>query len=281
MASICFYFQPNSGTFGNSNSNSLGKIVMVTNYDPTADSFASSRQAENYDYACSTVPSEGLIHGVECNPVQRSTIQLYTRSGTISKSKIFTDLGLFQLITEGVPFGSGASLGDTALVGELWVTYSLKLSRAKLYQALGEQISHANFSFNVGSDFGAGASTVVADAANHFSMTFTDIDGSNMGVFFPDSLYGKRILVIANINEATNGGLYFTSPVNMTQQDFDLVTASATGAFNVSVYDVGQSTGGIPSFTFNCATAVDTFTLYVAVTIVDPDFRFNSISVVA
>ena len=47
------------------------------------------------------------------------------------KDKLLTDLGLFQIATEGVPVGTTA-----ALVGELWVTYQVKLSRATIVRSI-------------------------------------------------------------------------------------------------------------------------------------------------
>lgn len=133
---LMFQYKPTSGEFGSNNSNALGKVVLATNYDPEAPVFANAIQMENYDYACSTKPSSGAIHGVECAPKQRATLQLYTRTGESTKNKLFTDLGVFQLATEGIP----SSVAQNVLIGELWVTYTVKLSRAKLFTSVGENI---------------------------------------------------------------------------------------------------------------------------------------------
>lgn len=135
---LIFEYRPTSGEFGSSNSNSLGKVIMATNYDPDASPFVSSVQMENYDYATACKPAEHMLHGIETKSKQRLPNMLYVRTGTVTKDKVLTDLGLFQIGTEGVPYqitgtiANGAS-GPAINVGELWVTYKVKLSRANLF----------------------------------------------------------------------------------------------------------------------------------------------------
>jgi hypothetical protein len=141
---LIFQYKPTSGEFGSANSNSLGKVVMATNYDPDAAPFLSSVQMENYDYANATKPSCGAEHGVETVPQQRASNMLYVRTGATTKDLSFTDLGNFFIATEGIPFGSTGAA--TAIIGELWVTYKIRLSRANLYGTmLGYNILFCNF----------------------------------------------------------------------------------------------------------------------------------------
>lgn len=136
---LLFQYKPTSGEFGSNNSNALGKVILCTNYDPSAPLFVNAIQMENYDYANSTKPSCGAIHGVECHPGQRSTTQLYTRTGVSTKDPVFTDLGLFQIATEGIP----SSVAQSVLIGELWVSYTVKLTRAKLYSTVGDSVLYS------------------------------------------------------------------------------------------------------------------------------------------
>lgn len=124
-----FEFKPTSGELGATGTNSLGKVIFATQYDPDAPAFINSVQMENYDYANACKPSEHLMHGVETAEAQRATNILYTRTGTSNKSKVFTDIGTLYVATEGLPIQSGVN----AQIGELWVSYRVKLSRAQLY----------------------------------------------------------------------------------------------------------------------------------------------------
>lgn len=129
----CIYeFKPTSGELGATGSNALGKVVMATQYDPDAPAFTSTVQMENYDYSNACKPSECMIHGVETAPSQRATQMLYVRTGPSVKDKTFTDIGVFQIATEGLPLSNGI----TANIGELWVTYRVRLSRAQLHGSL-------------------------------------------------------------------------------------------------------------------------------------------------
>ena len=157
---MIFEYRPTSGEFGSSASNALGKIIMVTNYDPDAPAFTSSVQAENYDYATSCKPSIGMRHGVECKRKQRGADMLYVRTGTTTKDLVFTDLGLFQLITEGIQIGSGGQ----SLVGELWVHYKFRLSRAKLYGSIIDQTQFSDWLVSA-----TGASSLVNGTTTYLS----------------------------------------------------------------------------------------------------------------
>nr|QXP07869.1 MAG: putative capsid protein [Arizlama virus] len=137
---MIFEYVPNSGELG-STSNALGKVVMATQYDPDAPNFTSAIQMENYDYANACKPSEHMIHGVETDPNKRATKELYVRTGPSAKSKVFTDIGTFQIATEGLPVNVLA--GTVINIGELWVAYKVRLSRAQLFgtiQGLDEQM---------------------------------------------------------------------------------------------------------------------------------------------
>jgi hypothetical protein len=141
LEGLIYEYKPTSGEFGATGTNSLGKIVMATNYDPDALPFTSTVQMENYDYSNACKPSEHMLHGVETAAKQRVTNMLYVRSMVSSKDKVFTDVGNFQIASEGLPITSGV----TANIGELWVTYRVKLSRAQLYGSLINQSCMCDF----------------------------------------------------------------------------------------------------------------------------------------
>nr|WAE43133.1 MAG: capsid protein [Cressdnaviricota sp.] len=137
LMGLVFEYRPTSSEYGSIQSNALGKVIMATEYDPDQAPFISSVAMENYDYATSCKPSEHMAHGVETKRTSGALNMLYVRTGPSQKDKIFTDLGLFQVGTEGVPVviptGAVAGSSVSVVIGELWVTYKVKLSRANLY----------------------------------------------------------------------------------------------------------------------------------------------------
>lgn len=149
-----FQFKPTQGEGATS---ALGKVIMCTDYDPDTTVFHNSQQMENYDYASSAKPTVGQVHGVETAPSQRSVKMLYVRTGyeppgpaANGKDRVFTDLGLFQVATEGIQIP--ATIGETTIVGELWVSYKVRLSRAhidEVHENTGSSLSALKISGSV------------------------------------------------------------------------------------------------------------------------------------
>lgn len=133
---LIYEFRPTSGEFGATNTNAVGKVIMATQYDPDAKRFTDDITMENYDYAMSCKPSIPMRHGVECKKSQKSTNMLYCRSGAVERDKIFTDLGTLCVAVSGIPVPTGGGAGQVIL-GELWVTYKVKLSRAQVFDSVG------------------------------------------------------------------------------------------------------------------------------------------------
>lgn len=124
---IVFEFVSTSSEF-NGTSQALGAIVMATDYDPYDVPFGSKQDMENSDYACSTKPSLGLAHGLECDPKERPTEVLYTRE-TNGAPLTSTSLGNFQVATKG------CSTAGTVL-GELWISYDITFYKKQMYNGV-------------------------------------------------------------------------------------------------------------------------------------------------
>lgn len=130
---LLFQYVPN---YGEGNSNMLGKIIMATNYDPNAGDFTTAIQMQNYDYSNSCKPSVGMVHGVETHNSAQVVNNMYIRTEEVTRDKTFTDLGNFYIGYEGIPTASGMPAGtggEEVIIGELWITYRIKLSRAVLF----------------------------------------------------------------------------------------------------------------------------------------------------
>lgn len=174
---LIFQYKPLSSESANS-TNALGKVIMATNYDPSAEPFVSSHHMENYDYSNSAVPSAGQHHGVETAPGQRLTKQLYIRMASSppgpapagQKDKLLTDLGLFQLATEGIPVGTAPQM-----IGELWVTYRVKLSRSTISRSLNLREAEFNVTQVSAALNGSGVPT--------FSAPATQPTGSTLDIY--------------------------------------------------------------------------------------------------
>lgn len=240
-----FEYRPTSGELGATGSNSLGKIVMATNYDPDAPDFATSVQMENYDYANACKPSERMVHGIETADKQRATKMLYVRSGASSKDKLFTDLGNFFIATEGLPITSGT----TANVGELWVSYRVKLSRAQLFTSLlGLSIQQDQF-VGLGAT-GAGSSLFDNNAALPLTVQAKYAP--------PSSIPASRALPrLSNtlggfLASTTESDIFYNFPPNISQGLFHIIVWINTNAAQTIVPQLALSSAA------NCVQVTST-----------------------
>lgn len=109
------------------NSTAGGTVIMATQYNPTSPAFILKQNMENYDYASSCKVTDNLIHGVECDPSKKAgSATEYIRVGPvpIGQDPKTYDLGVVQLATTGMT--------PHLNIGELWVHYKIRLSKAKI-----------------------------------------------------------------------------------------------------------------------------------------------------
>ena len=120
---LMFQYIPMTGEGG---SNSLGVVGMACSYDPgSSRTFVSMEDLMRFKGATTCKPSVGMVYGVECDPSKRPIKTMFTRD-EVTRDKSFTDPATFYLATDGVS-------GTETTVGQLWVTYSIKLKNIKPY----------------------------------------------------------------------------------------------------------------------------------------------------
>lgn len=129
---VLFEFRSTSATALNSTNTALGTVMMATQYDTVDTPFASKAEMLNYEFSTSCVPSSNQMHMIECDPHQTPLPLLFTESSESNPAN--TDprlyfLGRFQIATTGF---QAASVN----IGELHVTYQVKLLKPKLVASL-------------------------------------------------------------------------------------------------------------------------------------------------
>lgn len=117
-----FEYVPLSGDGGTTNQ--LGKVMMVTNADPRGTLPGSSEDIHSMSWKNSAQPAISQRHAVETHPDFAPTKYYYVRDNNSDRPVEFTDPGTFTIATEGVPTAN-------ALLGELWVSYNVKLMNIK------------------------------------------------------------------------------------------------------------------------------------------------------
>jgi hypothetical protein len=123
---LAFEFKSTSADALNSTNTALGTIGLVTQYDATEPTFYNKQQFEAYQGAQVTKPSESILHLVECAPGTTVLNKLYVQNDSnANEDPRFQQLGVLNLMTRGMQV-------DNANIGELWVTYHIRLSKPKL-----------------------------------------------------------------------------------------------------------------------------------------------------
>jgi len=186
---LVFEFRTTSASF-NGTSQALGKVIMATDYDPLDQSFTNAIQMEDADYACSSVASESMMHGIECDPKERPSRVYYVRTGSVPSggTKPQFDLGNFQIATQGMN-----TAGVT--VGELWVSYDIAFYKKEL---LAGQIGGTNLSW-VGEGSGTFSTSAYFGTLASFQQAGSlPVTVTNTTVTFPSWLQAGNYQVIFN-----------------------------------------------------------------------------------
>lgn len=185
-----------------------GTIVMATNYKADSPSFQTKEEMIQYHGGVSGRLTEQLVHGVECDDTKGALAGgKFIRTATVNSSDIKTfDVGNFQLAIQNCP-----TPFQNQQVGELWVYYKVKLSKPKLFTALG----------NGGSEFravSAGGETqtlpmgtnILKAQANSLSCAIVTAN-KGVTITFPAAVsgcYEARILTEGSV--ISNTGTYFS-----------------------------------------------------------------------
>lgn len=141
---LIFEYRPTVDVQATNNSTgATGTMIMATNYNPQAPIFTNKETMMQYHGAQSGRIVDMHVHGIECDPSKNAgTAQKYVRTQPVivgQDPKTF-DLGTFQLAQVNIP-----EAFYNQQIGELWVYYTVKLTKPRLYTALGSDIPEFRF----------------------------------------------------------------------------------------------------------------------------------------
>lgn len=183
LMGLVFQFKSTSGESVASANTTLGTVIMATQYDPTKAQFESKQEMENYFFSQSTKPSQSCMHAVELKKSQSPVKQLYVRTGKTISDPRWTDFGKFFIATQGIQT-SGVNLG------ELWVTYKVKLLKPRLPQTVG-----------LGGQIASGT-------INYEGSTTADLFGSSKPLLGPINASVDKNTLYFNINPSSEYLVY-------------------------------------------------------------------------
>lgn len=129
---VVFQFKSTSADALNSTNTALGSVMLATQYDFVDQPFESKGQMLNYEFSSSCKPSENVLHMIECAPKFTTVNRLYTLTGALpdNADPRLYNLGRFHIAT------TGFQAADVN-IGELHVTYQVRLLKPKLNVTLG------------------------------------------------------------------------------------------------------------------------------------------------
>lgn len=127
---LVFEYKATSAVAVSASNTALGTVTMATNYDADAMPFYSKQSMEAYQYSQSCSPAMCALHPVECAPSNSPLRMLYIQTPMLTSSDArFADLGEFNLATVGMQTSN--------VIGELWVSYHVRLTKPSLPCFLG------------------------------------------------------------------------------------------------------------------------------------------------
>lgn len=234
---IVFEFVSTSSEFNGANQ-SLGSVILATEYDVRDSNYTSKQDMANSDYACSTRPAVNLVHGVECAPSERPTKLLFTdQTGTQTLNR----LGNFQVATQGMS-ASGIKLG------ELWVSYDIAFYKKQLSNSTSSSATWIGFATATTGLF-ASPSLLFEQPAGVGNYTLTQNVGVGSVLNFGSSIQSGRFLLVytldSNVNtNDTMAGWTYSNCNLVTLQNF-----TTAGSFGLTGYSLVDITGGSATIT--------------------------------
>ena len=180
-----------------------------------------------------------MVHGVETDNNQSLTNMQYIRTGSSSRDKALTDLGTFVIGSEGIPM-----TGTSMIIGELWVAYQVKLSRAQLNQGKSILSQSTQWSQTATTAIVPSGATFTNNSFNNLNCTFTNVSASAFTITFPPEVQTGSFNIQVYCQGSGNNSNYFlgTSSPKLATVAYTSPqpTAAATGTLRFGLDTVLQ-----------------------------------------
>lgn len=188
---MVYEFKTTSATAIGSTNTTLGTVIMATQYNSLSPPFSSKQQMENYEFCQSTVPSQSIMHPIECDPLQTQCggiFNMYNPDDASGDTRLY-DIGRFNIATVGMQL-------DGAIVGELWCTYKICLLKPRLQAISNVADAYQQFTpSGISASFPVGVDPLAPFASNN-GFTSQVIDGVNNNQFIINPGFSGSLLVM-------------------------------------------------------------------------------------
>jgi len=156
---LLYEWRPTSATAVGTTNSAMGVVIIATEYDVYDAGYTSKRQMEASEFSSSAVPYQRFLHPIECDPKRNVLPRCFVAPGATNTNNLPGDDRFYVPSVTSVATQGQQTSGQ--IIGELWVTYQMRLSRPIL-----ENLSGTNFSQHIvlGST-AAGVPSIIANQA--------------------------------------------------------------------------------------------------------------------
>lgn len=277
---LIFEYRPVISKTSVSTVGSLGTIVMAANYNAGDQKFGSFPEMVDYVGAVEATAADKIRFGIECSPSELNRAQLYIRTGAVPTGQDIKtyDLAKFQIGLYGIPtaYPAGTQLGL------LFVEYTCRCSKPRIYESLGRDIATDIFFGTTGATGHVPLGTAPVKQDNN-SIGGTISKTNDTTYTFPDDYTGTVCLTFTM--GSVGGAVLLSAPVpggNLIAADYffngvsgeSLALSSASGAVGVlnAYYSVTQaSVAGGNTITVSALSATGTLDSMIIISSVNPN----------
>jgi hypothetical protein len=206
---IVFDYKSTSSNF-NAAGQTLGAVIIAPRYDAYDPEFTNKIDMENAQFAVSCRPDQHMLHPVECAPSERTQRSYYVGDNR----GIDRRLNTFCIV-------SVATVGVTptnVVLGELWVTYKIKLYKPLIFRPLAGLFQTTTIDPSSATNFWGtmtrGQTLLGGYVANIPGISFSTVSAGIGVITFNDpSTWGRAFLICFNTTwgaVASNTTLFYT-----------------------------------------------------------------------
>jgi len=128
---MVYHYLPTSGSAVASTNAALGSVMLQTTYRATEEPPTTKQEVLNEYWSTETVPSDSVVHPIECDPAENPFSIHYIHSSALTPSDepLLFDMAKTHVCVQGMQTTGNA-------VGDLWVTYEIELFKPVVRSSL-------------------------------------------------------------------------------------------------------------------------------------------------
>jgi hypothetical protein len=273
-------YVPASGDAIASTNNTLGSVILATEYDVSRPLFSTESEMQQYMFVTSEKPSEPQIHPIECNP-KRDVLNARYMDGifrtTAAAVSSTAQSGLIHDVERNLRCTGRLQISTVGMqavttVGKLWWTYKVKFSKPRgLPPGASGGFFHATSALEslVDGETMLTGSSVIDDST--WGANNVGINSAGTGITLTGVRPGTKVNIIYTAKRTTGAGGISLGAVSGTSVTAinEIFANSGVGTSTVIV-DATTSASGWGVFMFSCYVTEATYVTPATITWANP-----------